>query len=209
MGTTTLKNQSVPTHGSQPGNHVQEGEISHTDDPAASGNLNKIRDILFGQQAREHDRRFAQLEQHLIREATDLRNDLKRRFDSLEVYIKKEVDALMSRLTKEQEVRGESVKKLTQELTQVAATLDSKAHHLESQAAQTQTHFMQQLTERTTELANDVQVRQAEATSALNQAVHELRTEKTDRATLAAILMEASKQLSSDDANSGRLSAGS
>lgn len=204
MRTPTFKDQSVAAHGNQVGNSVREGDMSDAEDPSASGNLDKIRDILFGQQAREHDRRFAQLEQHLIREATDLRHDLKRRFESLEGYIKKEVDALTSRLTKEQEVRGDSVTKLTQELTQLAATLDSKARHLESQAAQAQTHFMQQLTERTMELASDVRVRHAEATSALNQAVHDLRAEKTDRSALAAILLEASKRLSSDDTNAGR-----
>jgi outer membrane translocation and assembly module TamA len=180
------------------------GGLPHPDDRAASGNLDKIRDILFGAQAREHDRRFAQLEQHLIREATDLRNDLKRRFETLEVYIKKEVDALTGRLTKEQEVRGESVTNLTQELTQLAATLENKAGLLEMQAAQAKTHVLQQLTERTSELATDVRARHAEATSALNQAVHDLRMEKTSRATLAAILMEASKRLSDDDANAGR-----
>jgi uncharacterized phage infection (PIP) family protein YhgE len=171
----------------------------HPDDRSASGNLDKIRDILFGAQAREHERHFAQLEQHLIREASDLRNDLKRRFETLESYIKKEVDALTSRLTKEQEVRGESVTSLTQELTHLAATLENRARQLEMQATQAQTHVLQQLTERTGELATDVRARHAETTSALKQAVHELRAEKTDRATLAAILMEASKRLSDDD----------
>ena len=185
-------------------NRDREGGMPPPDDRSASGNLDKIRDILFGAQAREHERRFAQLEQHLIREATDLRNDLKRRFETLELYIKKEVDALTSRLAKEQEVRGESVMNLTQELTQLAATLENKARLLEVQAAQAQTQVLQQLTERTSELATDVRARHAEATSALNQAVHDLRAEKTDRAALAAILMEASKRLAGDDTNAGR-----
>lgn len=180
------------------------GGLPQPDDRSASGNLDKIRDILFGAQAREHDRRFAQLEQHLIREASDLRTDLKRRFESLELYIKKEVDALTSRLTKEQEVRGESVMNLTQDLTQLAATLENKARLLDMQVAQARAHVLQQLTERTSELATDVRARHAEATSALNQAVHDLRAEKTDRATLAAILLEASQRLSSDAAVSGR-----
>lgn len=178
--------------------------LPQPDDRSASGNLDKIRDILFGAQAREHDRRFAQLEQHLIREASDLRTDLKRRFESLELYIKKEVDALTSRLTKEQEVRGESVTNLTQDLTQLAATLENKARLLDMQVAQARAHVLQQLTERTSELATDVRARHAEAMSALNQAVHDLRAEKTDRATLAAILLEASQRLSSDEAVSGR-----
>ncbi len=180
------------------------GGLPHPDDRSASGNLDKIRDILFGAQAREHDRRFAQLEQHLIREASDLRNDLKRRFESLELYIKKEVDALTSRLTKEQEVRGESVTNLTKDLTQLAATLETKARLWDMQATQAQAHVLQQLTERTSELATDVRARHAEATSALNQAVRDLRAEKTDRATLAAILLEASQRVSGDKAVSGR-----
>ena len=180
----------------------REGEPPHPDDPSASGNLDKIRDILFGAQAREHDRRFAHLEQHLIREASDLRNDLKRRFESLELYIKKEVDALTSSLTKEQADRGESVTKLTKDLTQLAAALEEKAGQLEQQASHAQSHVLQQLTDRTSELATDVRARHAETTAALKQAVQDLRAEKTDRATLAAILMEASKRLSDDDTQS-------
>lgn len=176
----------------------------HCDDRSASGNLDKIRDILFGSQAREHDRRFAQLEQHILRESTDLRNDLKRRFDSLELYIKKEVETLTSRLMKEQEVRGESVTKLTQDLTQLAATLEGTARQLEKEATQAQSHLLQQLTERTSELAADVRTRHTESTSALNQAVRDLRAEKTDRAALAAILLEASQRLSSNEAVSDR-----
>lgn len=202
MSTTTSTDQSRIAHEDPTANRNPDGETAPPD--AASGNLDKIRDILFGAQAREHERRFAQLEQHLIREATDLRNDLKRRFDTLEVYIKKEVDALTSRLTNEQEVRGESVTKLTQELTHLAATLEHKAGQLEKQAAQAQAHFLQALAERTNELATDVRARHAEATSALDRAVHDLRAEKTDRATLAAILMEASNRLSGDAARSGR-----
>lgn len=201
MSASTYKDRSSPVHGDATGKRTHEEEIPALDDPSAMGNLDKIRDILFGAQAREHDRRFAQLEQHLIREATDLRDDLKRRFESLELYIKKEVDTLTNRLTKEQEVRGESVTKLAQELAQLATTLNNKARELESQSAQSQTHLMQQLTERTTELANDVRARQAETTSAFNQAVHDLRAEKTDRSALAAILMEAAKRLSNDEAH--------
>jgi uncharacterized phage infection (PIP) family protein YhgE len=202
MSRSTYTDQSVDAHRGPAGSSPKKSDVAHSDDPSASGNLDKIRDILFGEQAREHDRRFAQLEQHLLREAADLRNDLKRRFESLEGYIKKEVDALTGRLTKEQEVRGESVTKLTTDLTRLAATLEEKAHQLEAQTSQTQSHLLQQLAERTGELATDVRARQAETASALNQAVHDLRAEKTDRAALAAILLEASQRLASEEAPS-------
>lgn len=204
MSPSTYTGQFRNAQGDSTVSPIREGEIGPADDPSASGNLDKIRDILFGAQAREHDRRFAQLEQHLLREATDLRNDLKRRFDSLEIYIKKEVDALADRLAQEQEVRSASLTKLAQDLTQLSTALHDKARELESQSTQSQHHVLQQLTERTAALANDVRARHAETTSALNQAVHDLRAEKTDRSMLAAILMEAGTRLANDEANGGR-----
>jgi hypothetical protein len=205
MSRSTATDQSVEVHRGQTESPLKKGEFPHPDDPSASGNLDKIRDILFGAQAREHERRFAQLEQHLIREAADLRNDLKRRFESLEGYIKKEVDVLTSRLTKEQEVRGESVTKLTADLTQLAASLKEKAHQLEQQSSQAQSHVLQQLTVRTKELAADVSARHAETASALDEAVRNLRAEKTDRTALAAVLLEASQRLAKDEPSSGRV----
>ncbi len=89
MSRSISTDQSVDVHRGQAEHQLTSGEVTHSDDLSASGNLDKIRDILFGAQAREHERRFAQLEQHLIREAADLRNDLKRRFETLEGYIKK------------------------------------------------------------------------------------------------------------------------
>lgn len=202
MSRSTATDPSSVAHRGQSEDLMRDGDISQSDEPSASGNLDKIRDILFGEQAREHDRRFAQLEQHLLREADALRNDLKRRFDSLEGYIKKEVDTLTSRLTKEQDVRGESVTKLTDDLTRLAASLEAKARQLEQQSSQAQSHVLQRLTERTNELADDVRARHAETTSALEGAVRNLRAEKTDRAALAAILLEAAQRLSTSEAPS-------
>jgi DNA anti-recombination protein RmuC len=196
MNTPAPTDPSALPQGGPPAAAESAVETLGQDDPTASGNLDKIRDILFGAQARDHERRFAQLEQHLLREATDLRTDLKRRFDTLETYIKKEVDALAGRLAQEQELRGGSVKNLAQELAQLAATLEHKARQLDQQRIQAQSQLQQQLTERASELATDIRTRHAEVTVALARAVEELRAEKTDRSSLAAILLEASKRLS-------------
>ena len=204
MSRSTATDQSVVTHRSLAESSAREGVVSQPDDPSASGNLDKIRDILFGAQSREQDRRFAQLEQHLLREATDLRNDLRRRFESLEMYIKKEVDTLANRLTNEETARVASDTKLTDELVALATTLEEKSHQLEKQASQAQSHVLQQLTERTNELATDVRARHAESASALDRAIRDLRAEKTDRAALATILLEASQRLSDHDAHTSR-----
>ena len=60
--------------------------------PAASaeqgGNVDKIRDILFGNQMREYDSRFARLEETLLKESSDLKESVRKRIDTLESFFK-------------------------------------------------------------------------------------------------------------------------
>ena len=54
--------------------------------------IEQNRDILFGAQIRDFEKRFARVEERLIREVTSLRDESRKRFDSLESYIGKEVE---------------------------------------------------------------------------------------------------------------------
>jgi hypothetical protein len=174
----------------------RKAELPDHEDPSASGNLDKIREILFGAQARDHERRFAQLEQRLIQEAEQLRADLKRRFDTLEAYVKKEFDGLTDRLSQEHETRSGAVRNLTQDLLQLTAASEQKARHLEALAAQAQRELHDQFTARAADLATEIRASHQAVSNALHDAVRDLRAEKTDRLTLATILMEASQRLS-------------
>ena len=61
-------------------------------------NVDKIRDILFGSQMRDYDKRFVRLEERLAKASDALRDDLKKRFDSLESFVQQEVESLHQRL---------------------------------------------------------------------------------------------------------------
>ena len=65
---------------------------------AGGANLEKIRDILFGAQAADFEKKFARLEERLLKETADSRAETKKRFDSLETFIRKEVESLAERL---------------------------------------------------------------------------------------------------------------
>jgi hypothetical protein len=67
-----------------------EVESSLAEEHETGTNLDKIRDILFGAQVRDHECRFTKLEAQLLAEAAQLQNDLKERFASLEQHIRKE-----------------------------------------------------------------------------------------------------------------------
>ena len=94
-----------------------EMESSLAEDHAAGNNLDKISDIPFGAQVRDHEHRFTNLEAQLLAEAAQLRNDLKERFASLEQYIRSEVNNVTGRLTPEEQSRTDAVSQLTTELT--------------------------------------------------------------------------------------------
>jgi hypothetical protein len=79
----------LPTNEPQPQPSHSSGQ-----DQASPDNLEKVRDILFGAQMRDYERRFAHVEEGLRRESTDLREETRLRFDSLENYIKQEIAAL-------------------------------------------------------------------------------------------------------------------
>jgi DNA-binding ferritin-like protein len=171
-----------------------EEEASATQMPGdqmASGNLDKIRDILFGAQARDYERKFSTLEEQLLKESADVRNDLKRRFDSLELYIKKEVEAITERVKTEQTGRVDALKDL-------AKGIEKKTSQLEEQASKAQRDILQQILDQSKNLSEEIQEHHKALSAAQDQAVQQLRTEKTDRAALAALFMEASMRLNNE-----------
>lgn len=61
--------------------------------------IDKVRDILFGAQVRDFERRFSALEKHLRNEVSDLSSAMSKRFDSLESYLEEEFESHRSTLS--------------------------------------------------------------------------------------------------------------
>ena len=97
---------------------------------AESGNVDKIREILFGGQMRDYDKRFNRLEERLLKESAELREDSSRRVEALETFMKNEFAALVNRLHAEQQSREGSVQKLSRELNEAIKTHSKKYRRL-------------------------------------------------------------------------------
>ena len=69
--------------------------------------MDKIRDILFGSQMRDYDKRFTRLEERLSQDAITLREELKKRLDTLEAFVRQEGESLSQRLKNEKTERTE------------------------------------------------------------------------------------------------------
>jgi len=158
-------------------------------------NVDKIRDILFGSNMREYEKRFARLEERLTKSSDALREDLKKRFDSLETYVREEMESLGQRLKTEKTERGESLKELTRETRDSAKSLEKKLSGQEEQLSSTQADLRGRILDQSKSLGNQIQKSKEELEAALDREAETLRTDKTDRAMLADLFNELALRL--------------
>lgn len=173
---------------------INSGRL-HADDSGQSGNLEKIRDILFGQQVRDHERRFTLLEHNLAKEANALRTELHKRFDALEAFMQQEVAILSGRIQHEQQIRGEALQQLAAELTGLGTVLENKSAELAQQTLLAERTLRQEVLVHVNELKDSLRNTESQLANSLNRSVSDLRQSKTDRAALAELLSELSKKL--------------
>src|SRR5438045_4152884 len=93
---------------------------------ATQESLDQVRDILFGNQMRDHDRRFAQIDEKLAAELADFRQETKKSLTALEEFVKSEFAALSQRLTAEANQRQQSELKFGDQLHATTQNLESK-----------------------------------------------------------------------------------
>ena len=172
--------------------------------PEGAENIDKIRDILFGSQARDIDKRFARIEELVRRELRSMEVSTTQRLDSLEDYFKGEIESLVKQLKTENKERATSVDDLKGKLKDTQQLLEKKTVALDQQMTKGQGDLRQQLLERSKKLNDDMQKKYKEITKLLETSIQELRTDKTDRLALADLLMGMALQLKEEFKIPGR-----
>jgi seryl-tRNA synthetase len=164
----------------------------------AGGNIDKVRDILFGGQMRDTERRFVRLEERLSQEITELKDEVRRRMSALEQFVKQEAESLSDRIRTEQDERSDATKELAQDARNAAKSFEKKAGQLDDAINRTQRELRQQVLELHQTMSDDMRVKIDDVVSRLNRAAADLRHDKTDRATLAALLTEMAMRLTNE-----------
>ncbi|MCJ8279074.1 MAG: hypothetical protein MJK14_03805 [Rivularia sp. ALOHA_DT_140] len=162
-----------------------------------NNSLSKVRDILVGSQMRELDKKFSRLEERLVKECSDLRNETRKRLDTLENYIKEETDSLSLRTKNEQVKRDDAVKAINEEQRKLSESLEKKMAEIDEQASQTQRELRQQIFSQSQTLHDDIRQKYEEIVALLERETYELKSEKTDRSQLAALFSEIALRLNS------------
>jgi DNA repair exonuclease SbcCD ATPase subunit len=158
-------------------------------------NVDKIRDILFGSQMRDYEKRFTRLEDNVTKAIENLREDMTKRLDTLGGFVRQEVDSLSQRIKSEKAERSEGLKETAREIKDGAKILEKKLSQLEEQMSDGQGELRAKLLEHSKAISADIDKLRRETAAALNREVEVLRDEKTDRAGLADLFSEFSLRL--------------
>ncbi|MBT5871931.1 MAG: hypothetical protein HOH43_00820 [Candidatus Latescibacteria bacterium] len=173
------------------GNSADGEEVS-------TGNIDKIRNIIFGDQMRNYEKKFRRLEDRLNQELADLREETKRHFNSLETHISREFDSLVNRLRNEQDERSQSVHELEQEMKLLTSDLDQKLSRLDNSTSETQRDLRQQILDQSKALRDELRQKHQEMIAALERESKDLTDSKVSRGGLATLLTEVAMHLNAD-----------
>jgi hypothetical protein len=161
-----------------------DGAAPDTPIDSGPGNIDKIRDILFGSNMRDYEQRFSRLEEALKKESSDLRDTTRRNLESLEAFVHKELAALEVRLHAEHDERSEAT-----------SSILKKIGELENHEAQAKREIRNDLLQQSKELTDAIRNKGEEVIALLERRSQELQHSKTDRAALAGLFNEVALRL--------------
>ena len=163
--------------------------------------IDKIRDIIFGHQMKDYEKRFMMLEERMQQQIEASRNETVTRLEAVEIFIKKEIDALSDRLKTEKSMRTQAARESSKEIKDMAKKISSDIGRLEDRQSKDARETRQQLLDLTKNLSQEISNKHSEVSKALDLAVKELNQDKVARSTLSEILLEVAVRTSDDLAN--------
>jgi DNA repair exonuclease SbcCD ATPase subunit len=190
----------------------RSGGLQVAEPPAASPaaaaepqpeSLDKVRDILFGSQMRAVDTRLQGLEERLREEHENLRTDFAKQVESLDGFIRSEVQTLTERLAAERAKRTEEIKALAAEIKEAIRALEKRHVRLEEAANMADAALRDQLLLQSTTAAAELGKLGERLGAELKRSHAELASAKTDRTALASLLTDMAGRLTGGPAGNG------
>jgi len=162
------------------------------------GNIDKIRDILFGTHMRNFEKRLGRTEERMSKEVADLGGETRKRLDQMESLFKKEVESLVDRLKNEQGTRTQSLNEISKELKETVKLFEKRFAQADDQSGKAMRDLRQQILDLSKSLSEDLRQRSQETLKALEAVARELRAEKVDRAAFSDLLAEMALRVKGD-----------
>lgn len=158
--------------------------------PVQDKNLDMVRNILFGEQIRENEKRLATLERFVKVWTNSVRDEMRKHMDNLN----HEVHLLQDMLDQEAKARMEDTAIARKHFEQYSKSID----HLQRQLQSSETGLRQHLKQETDLLTDAIDQQRQELLAQIKQAAEQLRQDKADRKMIATLLDHVSHQLAGE-----------
>ena len=168
-----------------------------------SSGVDKMRELLFGNQLQDYDKRFSILEDRFAQRMRDMESESSRGLSSLESTMKKQLESVAGQFREEKDLRADADKELERSLRDHTQALEKRLAQLSDQLARQEREFTDRLSHEVQVLRDEMRKRQDDARATTERMFAELSNVKTDRNLLAGLFVEIAKCLNQDVAPKG------
>ena len=157
--------------------------------------VDKIRDLLFGNQMQDYDRRFSKLEERFSQRFKDVESEAKRNLEAYESNSKKQVELLAAQLRNEKEARAEADKEIDRNLREQNQALEKQVRALSDQLSELDRDVADRISRSDQLLRDEIKQKVEGVQLLIEKMFSDLSNVKTDRNLLAGLFIEVAKCL--------------
>ncbi|MFI5311520.1 MAG: hypothetical protein ACHQQ3_09825 [Gemmatimonadales bacterium] len=169
----------------------------------APESLDKVRDILFGGQMRTVETRLKGIEERLAREQEAMRAEFAKRLTELDAFAHRETQALHERVATENDARVAALKALAADVKDAHKAMDKRHAKLEEATSLSDAELRDQLIAQAKAAGAELARVHDRLSAELAKSHEHLKGTKTDRAALAALLVDVATRLGDGNAKGG------
>ena len=176
-------------------------EVADASPSAHAAEVEKIREILFGQQISEYESRFAQLEIRLAREIEAVRDDIIRRFEKVQSQVTQDFTNLSRQIGTEQKYRAEEISALNSQFRAARDELETAVHRAAADADAATAQIRSAIEEETSRQQETIDERTRDIERRLEEATAQLRQDKVDRSSMEALFSQLAAHFAASSGN--------
>jgi chromosome segregation ATPase len=160
--------------------------------------VDKIRDLLFGNQMQDYDRRFSMLEERFLQRFREIESETARNLGSFESSAKKQMESLATQLREEKDLRTDADKEIERNQREHNDTVEKRLRSTSEQLSRLERDQADRLAQEVQSLREEIKRKYDDFQHTLEKMFAELSNVKTDRNLLAGLFVEVARCLNQD-----------
>ncbi|PPQ30595.1 hypothetical protein CCS01_18935 [Rhodopila globiformis] len=164
----------------------------------AAVGVDKIRDLLFGNQMQDYDRRFSKLEERFLQRFKDIEADTARNLGAFESNSKKQIESVSTQLREEKDQRVDAEKGIERTMRDQNEGVEKRLRAISDQLSRLEREIGDRLTQEVQSLRDEIKRKHEDTNHTIEKMFAELSSVKTDRNLLAGLFVEVARCLNQD-----------